>query len=734
MNANAKRALAALLLAACASTPASTPTPTPPPAPTPAPTAKAPPAVAPPPAPPPDRWAGRTDLLAVPKTLYDTKVTLGTVEKYKLPNGATVILVPRKSAPVINVTVGFRGGRAAEPSDRAGVAAFMAQMLRKGTTKRTADQISKELESRGATIGVGASSDSLSLRCSARATELELCVSNVADLVLHPVFPDQELGEVRNQLLAAIAARRDSPGAISDMHWRNMLYGEDHPWGRPLSTRSLGTIDRAALVQFHRENLAPNRAVIAITGDFDTKAVRPRLERAFAEWTTYARPVVVPAAKTSGGIEVRLIDKPDATQAAIVMAAPAFSSTSPDFPAVTLMNYAFGGGGFSSRLMQVVRSQGGKTYGIRSRFEISRSGGAVVIATSTRTEEVAATLQLIQKELAKIQNSGITEEELKKAKANLIGGYGLGLETAADVGDALLSAELDGQGVPFVTEWPARLDKVTVEDAARVGKQYLRPVVFTITGNRAAILPQLEKVGLPPPKVLSFTDPVSDRERALDARVAGAGGSSATGPAAELLLAAYKHKGGAAIEKVKYLVLYGSGELQVGGKRVPVKVVERYLAPRSVRVDMTIGNQTLIQVLGEKGGYIENAGRRQPLPEGLLAQMRRALWREPHFVLANALRDGKDLRLDGALLELTAPGDQPIQLRIDPKTRDLLEIHFTEEDKPGLDRLSDYRLIEGGGGLRAPFHAVRQSGAGDLLDITYDKIVLDEKPDPKLFE
>src|SRR6185436_8581807 len=131
---------------------------------------------------------------------------------------------------------------------------------------------------------------------------------------------------------------------------------------------------RNALVEFHKSWYAPNNAIMAISGDVDAKTIKAVVTKWFGAWKKQTLPQVAERGlpKSSGKLSLRLVDKPDATQSTIVLAGPGIARTSPDLYAVKVMNWALGGGGFSSRLMKVVRSEGGKTYGARSSFETRR--------------------------------------------------------------------------------------------------------------------------------------------------------------------------------------------------------------------------------------------------------------------------------------------------------------------------------------------------------------------------
>src|SRR5688572_28684295 len=167
----------------------------------------------------------------------------------------------------------------------------------------------------------------------------------------------------------------------------------------------------------------------------------------------------------------------------MVLAGPGISRTSPDLYAVKIMNWALGGGGFSSRLMKVVRSEGGKTYGARSSFETRRQPGPFSASTFTRNAETVSTLKLVMGEIERMRNGGPTADELTAAQGNLIGGYGLKLETGQDLARELVTAELDGLDQKFVESYPSRLQAVKLADAARVAKSYLTPTTLVVVGK-----------------------------------------------------------------------------------------------------------------------------------------------------------------------------------------------------------------------------------------------------------
>ena len=191
------------------------------------------------------------------------------------------------------------------------------------------------------------------------------------------------------------------------------------------------------------------------------------LQKTFGAWKKKDVPPVTdvparPLPTVTKAMPVRLVDKPDATQSSVMVIGPGIRHADPQYYAVRLMNYALGGGGFSSRLMKVVRSEGGKTYGVRSSFDAGRDAGPFEASHVHAQRRDGGDGQAgASTRSRKMRAGGPTEEELKAAKDNLIGGFGLRLETGSDLAGELIGAEIDGLDNKYVVDYPARLDAVT---------------------------------------------------------------------------------------------------------------------------------------------------------------------------------------------------------------------------------------------------------------------------------
>ncbi|HEX8950361.1 MAG TPA: insulinase family protein, partial [Polyangia bacterium] len=176
------------------------------------------PTAATPPTAPADPWAGRNDLFVPPNLVPTTKVNVGQLLRSTTPNGMLLITVPRHALPSVDVTLAVRVPDTAEPIDKTGLAQFVAAMLRKGTQKRTADQISDAIDFVGGTLGAQASAGALNVSCHARARDLSLCLELLSDVAMNATFPDAEMGEARDNLMTTVNGVKDNPQSLASWH------------------------------------------------------------------------------------------------------------------------------------------------------------------------------------------------------------------------------------------------------------------------------------------------------------------------------------------------------------------------------------------------------------------------------------------------------------------------------------------------------------------------------------
>ncbi len=410
------------------------------------------------------------------------------------------------------------------------------------------------------------------------------------------------------------------------------------------------------------------------------------------------------------------------------------------------MNYSLGAGVFSSRLMKVVRSQGGKTYSAHSLYRVGRDPGTFLVSTFTRNAETGATVKLALDEVKRMQTSGPTQEELDAAKGNMIGGFGLSLETGSDLARTLLVAELDGLGPHFVETYLDRLNQVTLADAKKAAAEHLQLTSLVVVGKAAEIKSNLEKSGFPVGEVVDYAAPVSaaDRQALADEKKNAGNVDPQAAAAGQVLLdQATKAMGGAAARKIHGLKIAASGTLAMQGQQMPLTVTIFDVPQKSRRVEMNIGPMKIVQVVAEKSAFMQQGDQVKDLPAAMATAARRELAREPQVLLVNGTSNGTKVRALPAatpaanegtarfdVLELISADGDATQLWLDPATHRVSRMTYKDEGKETREDFSDYRVQNG---VAFAWKSTRTGGDGEKIEMTYQKIEIDPELPATLF-
>jgi hypothetical protein len=402
-------------------------------------------------------------------------------------------------------------------------------------------------------------------------------------------------------------------------------------------------------------------------------------------------------------------------------------------------NYALGGGAFSSRLMKVVRSEGGKTYGASSTFDRNGDRGSFVATTSTRTAETAATLELVLREIKKMHDGGPTDDEVAAAIANLAGSYAMRVAGADDLAAALVTADLHGLSQQYVSDFPLLVAQVSREDAAEAARSVLSPGAFAVVlvGDGKAIAPQLEKAGLPFERV-RFDAPIGPQPEAATAAPVD---PSTAAAGIKVLDAALAAKGGAKVSALKSLRMSGKGQLSAQGQTVDVELTRTLVLPDKMRMDIKIGGQFDIAFAldGARGGWTRGPAGIDDLPAAQLPELERQRWVDPELVLLRHKAPGAKVALlpqekvDGKLVDVvqvsSADGSQSTTLYLDPTSKMLVGQKYPTGAGETVERFSDYRNV---GGLQIA-HKRLSTAAGEKSDLTVEKVELDPTVAADLF-
>jgi zinc protease len=417
-----------------------------------------------------------------------------TVKRFKLRNGMPVILAESHKLPLVSVDVYLKTGSSANPKDKAGLASLTARMLDQGTKTRTAPQIAAEIAQLGATLGCAASWDASGVSLNVLGDNLAPGLAVWADVLLRPIFTEEDLRRVEDNLVSALAQRKDYPTTVANQVFARALWGDAHPFGWPDSgtEQTVAKLGQADVKRFYETYYVPNNAILVVAGDITEKDVRAKIEPLLAGWKPKKfSPVRLPKVEAPAKPRIVLVDKAGAPQSSIRMGLPGIERKNPDYHRALVSNQILGG--TFKRLAMNLRETKGWTYGVTSQFDARRAVGPWTVGGEFVAAHTADAVSEIIKEIEKLRTDDVTDKELAETKEEIIGAFPARFATARQLAAQMATlavfdlppAELDG-----FTNKIAAVDKAQVRKTAQ---KYFRPdnlltvVVGDRTGNEAAL-------------------------------------------------------------------------------------------------------------------------------------------------------------------------------------------------------------------------------------------------------
>ncbi len=435
----------------------------------------------------------------LPNPEADPKFSLPGIQKKKLSNGLEVWFVQQSELPIVSMNLVVKTGGDANPKGKEGLADMTASLMNEGTKKRSATEISNQLQSIGANVFINSDWDSTNAVMQTLTKHLDTALDIYADVVTNPTFPAEELETTRKRSLTALLQRKDNPGAIANVAYGKLLYGENHPYGRALDGNedSLKEIKREDLVKFYETYYRPNNATLIVVGDTNSKTLLPKLEKAFSGWKSADVPKTdVPNAKAFDKPGIYIVDKPGAAQSELRIGQIGVARDNPDYVPLLVMNHILGGQ-FSARVNMNLREDKGYTYGARTNFSFRRGAGPFTASSGVQTAVTKESVVEFMKELNGIRGSiPVSKEEMEYGKQSLIRAFPRQVETVGQISGRLADLIVYDLSDNYVNEYLAKINAVTLEDINRVANKYLTPdkMAILIVGDKSVIEPRLKEI------------------------------------------------------------------------------------------------------------------------------------------------------------------------------------------------------------------------------------------------
>jgi zinc protease len=666
-----------------------------------------------------------------------------------LPNGMVIFLQEDHELPLIDGTIRIRGGSRDEPAQKVGLVDLYGEVWRTGGTRsQTGDQMDDYLEARAAKVETSGGADSTSIAWSCLKGDFDDVFKIVVDLLHDPEFRADKLDLAQKQFEEAIARRNDNPGAIAARESTRLAYGPDNPFARQAEYATIVAVKRDDLLDWRRTYVHPNRMILGVAGDFDAATMETKLKAAFASWVKGPAALESKISFHPAKPGYYLINKEDVNQSSVRMVSLGTDRRNPDYFAIEVFNEVMGGG-FSSRLVQDIRTKRGLAYavggGIGTTFD---HPGVVRFVLGTKSQSTAEAIQALYQVLADLQTHPITDDEIKRAKDTITNSFIFNFDTPDKVLHERMAYEFYGYPLNFLEQYRTGIEKATAADVNRVAEKYLHKdqLAVLVVGNSKDFDKPLSALG--PVTNVDITIPPPPSEQPTEsAPGAGSAQAPAAAPATsnaqgKALAAKVAESMGGQAKLKSVRALRAKLEQQSEGESAPpVDVTIVYPDHMHVSMDSPMGRMTL--VFTPRAAFMSAQDQVQEIPDSQkkesLAQIKRDLpyiaahVDDPRFTFtANGTEKIGDV--ETSIVDVNADGT-PIRWYVDPKTGHVLREHFTAMGRAGLFQgetdLSEWKTFDG---VTLPIKHVNRQDGKDSSIVTFTEVHLNPEVDPRLFD
>jgi zinc protease len=408
------------------------------------------------------------------------------IQSWTTEQGAKVLFVEYNMLPMVDVRIVFD---AASSRDGAlpGVAMLTNGLLAEGAAGMDAQELAERFESVGAQFDNGSLRDMayVGVRTLTEDTYLNNAISTLADVLTRPEFPQSAFDRELARMKVSLEARQQSPSDIAEEAFFKALYG-DHPYAQPSggTWQSLEQITLPDIKAFYEQYYVASNAIIAIVGAVDRKQAEEIVNRVLADLSTGNKPEPLPPVPDPGQAKTIKIDFPS-KQSHIYLGQPGMKRDDEDFFKLYVANHPFGGSGFASRLVDVIREDRGLAYSVSSYFSPMQERGPFIISLQTRADQTDEAVSLLKSELEKYVAEGPEKDELENSISNITGSYPLSLDSNSKLLGSLAMMAFYDLPEDYLDTYIANVRKVDRGDVKEVLKSRIDidKLVTVIVGN-----------------------------------------------------------------------------------------------------------------------------------------------------------------------------------------------------------------------------------------------------------
>lgn len=437
-----------------------------------------------------------------PELLTSTplNVTVPDVFHTTMTNGIHFYHYEDRDLPRVRLNVLVDAGTIADPADKVGLAQLTGDAIRSaGAAGRTGDEIDEMLNQLGCSLNLNVTPDHVSISLFSLSKNVTSATQILADMLIHPEFDAKKLEHERGQMLELLRRQNDEPAEITRREFRKIVYGPDFPLARTATPDSLAAISRDDVRQFHENRYRPSTVWIGVSGDISRDDARKLLETTFGAWERPAAEKIAASTlaedrDTTGGV---FLTKKATAQSQIRLGHLGLERRSPKAYAVNVLNSIYGQGGFSSRLMNVVRTKNGFVYGVGGGIYSDDPKGLFAAIASSKAATTIAAIKAMLGVTQEIINDGVTEQELETAKRDVVFSFVSAFDSPSGVVSTHMLYDFRDYAPDYLATFPDRVRAVTADDVKAVASEMLHPdrIKIYVVGNPAEMDGSLDQFG-----------------------------------------------------------------------------------------------------------------------------------------------------------------------------------------------------------------------------------------------
>lgn len=396
-----------------------------------------------------------------------------TVQTTTLDNGATLIMREDNRLPFVHIAVALQGGTRAETDDNSGITTLMADLLLRGTTTRSREQTALTVESLGASLNAYSGYNAFGLTARCLSDDAETLINLLADCLANPLFEQSEIERQRVLQLAGIRQQTEQPMHLAGRQLRDLVFaGHPYRFDPQGTAETVSTLMRDDLVAHHRRLTVTGNLAIAIFGAISTNDARRLAETAFTGVPAGAAPVLAPEAATPS-LPARMEQEVPREQAIVMAGFPGVTVYDARQDALDVLQTAMSG--LSSDLALEIRDKRGLAYFTGAMQQAGVDPGMFALYAGTRREATAEVEALFQAEIGRLCETGLREDELARAKAQLTADHAMHLQNTLSIArDCALHVRY-GLGADYLFSRPERIAAVTDEDVREAARHVFAP-------------------------------------------------------------------------------------------------------------------------------------------------------------------------------------------------------------------------------------------------------------------